>query len=1076
MRIREIITSKAVLINSTHFTLLNCSNEEVDFADEYVQPRYTPTRNYPLTRECVHSYSRAGSLIFDASERNIFVNSNKLLGTCPCQSRLTQSIFTARHTSATEDEDIEVRVECPDMRRFCMCTESGQCYTTSGRVNSVGFTPYCDGGGCHMYAILDGESDSGLEGDQANIFRVSDQLQADGTPRRPSSDSIYLKAKSTGIGIMSALRSHNRLHTAENGFAYFYSSEVDVAVRVKVVSLYGYLAPPLVTTASQSNCMFLKLMVYCNGRRVSAREVQTSSFSASPTNGVGGRDLQKWNEWCSLPIKYCELSRDAMLHVSLWDVDENSIKPVFVAECWKSLFSKHGICRSGQLDLKMDTSGQATRQATRDQKCVTSEPDGQSIRQTKAVNKPVGDLADLLKREKLYKQNFIDRVNWLDKITFSKLEEIKHEAKTEDRSLYLTIEMPVVQFGNENTVYSIVFFAEDDDYLLNASLTNKVQSFNNNMLNTTPATNYRPTTSGPGYWIDPELGLDNLCEIKHHMLTRNARANQIDRRLQPNTSAKDAIESILLAPSCQPLSVEERTLYGSSVSGSSPILKLSPSSEWEPIEASDALELLAPSFSHPFVRRYAVSRLQRTTYANIILYLPQLVQALRYETKPDQVFDSKDVSSNSIVEVSNRRASKSDGLNTSCSSMSQYFGSADTDLASFLVRVACENSVIANFFYWYLKVEIEANADIDQIMSHMFANIMERFKQALSKGNSTARNTLATLSQQKKFVDALVEMAKLVAEVSGSRAKKLEVLKKKLAENHELMDLKGLSLPLDPSIHVKNIQAESTILFSSNLMPMRLTFSTVRGSVTPYESGEAYVTIFKKGDDLRQDQLVLSMIRLMDSLLKEEKLDLCLTPYCVLATSVTEGFVQFVKATPLADLKSIQETLRTFRPSSNGPYGIEVDVLNNYVRQAPSQFVAMRKWTHVSCGLRLHFRSRSKTYAPAMKLTGDMINAMGGQGSEFFKDFLDYCTTAYCILRRHANLIINLFSLMLDAGIPDIALERDRSVQKVLERFNAQLSDEEACQHVHRLIENSMSAKMPILVDFVHDVKQFISN
>lgn len=115
-----------------------------------------------------------------------------------------------------------------------------------------------------------------------------------------------------------------------------------------------------------------------------------------------------------------------------------------------------------------------------------------------------------------------------------------------------------------------------------------------------------------------------------------------------------------------------------------------------------------------------------------------------------------------------------------------------------------------------------------------------------------------------------------------------------------------MSLPLDPSIHVKSIHADSTILFSSNMMPMRLTFSTVQSSIIPYECVEAYTTIFKRGDDLRQDQLVIQMIRLMDSLLKEEKLDLCLTPYAVLATSVSEGFVQYVKATPIADLKSIQ--------------------------------------------------------------------------------------------------------------------------------------------------------------------------
>lgn len=117
-----------------------------------------------------------------------------------------------------------------------------------------------------------------------------------------------------------------------------------------------------------------------------------------------------------------------------------------------------------------------------------------------------------------------------------------------------------------------------------------------------------------------------------------------------------------------------------------------------------------------------------------------------------------------------------------------------------------------------------------------------------------------------KFVDTLVDMAKLVAEVSGSRAKKLEVLKKKLSENTDLMDLKAscecahlatsqnvqaLSLPLDPSIHVKSVNSDATVLFSSNLMPMKLTFSTVRGSVPPFECGEAYTTIFKRGDDLR---------------------------------------------------------------------------------------------------------------------------------------------------------------------------------------------------------------------------------
>ena len=68
------------------------------------------------------------------------------------------------------------------------------------------------------------------------------------------------------------------------------------------------------------------------------------------------------------------------------------------------------------------------------------------------------------------------------------------------------------------------------------------------------------------------------------------------------------------------------------------------------------------------------------------------------------------------------------------------------------------------------------------------------------------------------------------------------------------------------------------------------------GSLLAEKEGSAasqrYRVIFKMGDDLRQDQLMIQMITLMDSLLKSVNLDLCLTPYRVLATAATDGFVE----------------------------------------------------------------------------------------------------------------------------------------------------------------------------------------
>lgn len=55
-------------------------------------------------------------------------------------------------------------------------------------------------------------------------------------------------------------------------------------------------------------------------------------------------------------------------------------------------------------------------------------------------------------------------------------------------------------------------------------------------------------------------------------------------------------------------------------------------------------------------------------------------------------------------------------------------------------------------------------------------------------------------------------------------------------------------------------------------------------------------------DSFRQDQLVVQMVTLMDKLLRRENLDLRLTPYKVLSTSVDYGFVQYIESLPLRDV------------------------------------------------------------------------------------------------------------------------------------------------------------------------------
>lgn len=577
---------------------------------------------------------------------------------------------------------------------------------------------------------------------------------------------------------------------------------------------------------------------------------------------------------------------------------------------------------------------------------------------------------------------------------------------------------------------------------------------------------------------DPEVGAkDNPAESKHRRLVRSHRSGVLDRDLKPNAKIRDELNTIMSYGPTQELNAEEKDLvwkfrhhltrdkraltkFVKSVawqdqSEARQAVQLLP--KWTEIDVDDALELLGPTFDNPAVRAYAVDCLRESDDDELLLYLLQLVQALKFEKISPEASDGS---------------------------------TQDSSLARFLISRATNNLMLGNFLHWYLMVECDDRSP-DQVKENrkLFAKVEFDFMTELMtvSGGPERRKTLL---RQGELITVLSKISKEIRFSREDRPRKLVRLKKFLADpKNELTTFDPpLPLALDPNILVTGVYADDSLVFKSSLFPLLVNFRT--------SVGTKYPIIFKTGDDLRQDQLVIQIISLMDRLLRKENLDLKLTPYRILATSSTAGAVQFIPSMSLAAASakykgSILAYLRANNPDTSADLGVRKETMDTYVKSCAGYCVITyllgvgdRHLDNLLLAPDGHFFHADfgyilgrdpKPFAPQMKLCREMVEGMGSSNSVHYAAFKSYCFTAYTTLRKSSNLILNLFSLMVDANITDIRLmgrEAGGVVEKVRERFHLEMSEEEAMRHFEGLIADSVGAIFPVVIDTIHNMMQ----
>ncbi|XP_035406042.1 phosphatidylinositol 4-phosphate 3-kinase C2 domain-containing subunit alpha isoform X2 [Cygnus atratus] len=463
--------------------------------------------------------------------------------------------------------------------------------------------------------------------------------------------------------------------------------------------------------------------------------------------------------------------------------------------------------------------------------------------------------------------------------------------------------------------------------------------------------------------------------------------------------------------------------------------------QWPPLSPLAALELLDSKFADQEVRNTAMNWIETLSDDELTDFLPQFVQALKYET---------------------------------------YLDSA---LVQFLLARALGSIRIAHYLYWLLKDTL-----YDSKFGVRYEQILGAFLSVCGKG----------LREELEKQTRLVQLFGMVAEkvkqtsVSGRQA----ALQSGMERVQSFFLKNKCRLPLNPSLVAKELNIKACSFFSSNAVPLKVAL------INADPLGEEINVMFKVGEDLRQDMLALQMIKIMDKIWLQEGLDLRMVIFKCLSTGKDRGMVELVPASET--LRKIQveygvtgsfkdkplaEWLRKYNPtdeeyvkaSENFIYSCAGCCVATYVLgicDRHNDNIMLRNTGHMFhidfgkfLGHAQMFGSFKRDRAPFV-LTSDMAYVINGgeKPTIRFQLFVDLCCQAYNSIRKHANLFLNLLSLMLSSGLPELSGIQD--LKYVQDALQPQTTDAEATIFFTRLIESSLGSVATKFNFFIHNLAQ----
>ena len=476
---------------------------------------------------------------------------------------------------------------------------------------------------------------------------------------------------------------------------------------------------------------------------------------------------------------------------------------------------------------------------------------------------------------------------------------------------------------------------------------------------------------------------------------------------------------------------------------------------WAPVQPIMALSFFSRAYPpHPFTAQYAIRSLCSYPSAVVMTYIPQLVQAIRN----DKVGYTKNY-----------------------------------------IRTAAQRSqLLMHQLIWNMRTNMyrdengqepdpELHEELDELVSSLI--------------NSLSGNAKIFFEKEFDFVRRITSISGEIREYPKGEQRRgalLEALKKFVFEpgcylpssaDSIVTDMdRNFGVPLQSAAKAPFLtrfkvlqcginqveQLSMNMISRSKDVAIELTKQLECESAMNRELWQA--AIFKVGDDVRQDMLVLQLIELLRNIFVRAGLDLYLHPYRVVATSPGCGVIECVPNAKSREQLG-RETDMSLYDYFKNLYGDETsskfqEARANFVKSMAAYsivgFLFQVKDRHNgnimidSSGRIIHidfgfvFDSSpggNLGFEPDIKLTDEMVKILGGNMEAApFKWFLQLCVQAYLAVRPYREAIVSIVQLMLETNLPCF---RGQTIKLLRMRFAPTCNDKEASNYILKIIRDS---------------------